>query len=114
MTVTATAFAGSSFGAWSGCGSTPGVGDNICQVTMSSAKTITATFSSSTLTVVKAGTGSGTVTGTAPGGGATSAPINCGSICQSSNAVGTTLGLTATPEPGSTFSQLGGVHQHHR
>ena len=108
VTVTATAFAGSSFGAWSGCGTTSGVGHNICQVTMSSAKTITATFSSSTLTVVKTGSGSGTVTGTAPGGGATSAPINCGSICQSSNAVGTTLGLTATPDPGSTFVSWAG------
>jgi hypothetical protein len=108
VTVTATAFAGSSFGAWSGCGTTSGVGQNICQVTMTGAKTITATFSSSALTVVKSGAGSGTVTGTAPGGGVTSAPISCGSICKSSNAVGTTISLTATPDPGSTFSSWAG------
>jgi hypothetical protein len=108
VTVTATAFPGSSFTGWSGCGATSGIGNVDCQVIMAAAKTITATFSSALLTVVKTGPGTGTVTGTAPGGNATSAPINCGSVCTSSNALGTALVLTATPDQGSTFASWGG------
>jgi hypothetical protein len=108
VTITATAFTGSSFAQWTGCGATAGAGQSTCQVIMSSARTITATFTSFPLTVVKTGTGAGTVTGSAPGGGATSAPINCGSICKSSNAAGTTIALTATPDPGSSFTSWAG------
>src|SRR5262245_29479741 len=107
VTVTATAFSGSSFSSWSGCAITSRPGNSVCQVTMSAARTITARFTSVALTVVKTGAGSGTVTGSAPGGGATSVPINCGSICKSANAVGTTLNLTATPDPGSIFGSWG-------
>jgi hypothetical protein len=100
--VTATAFAGSSFDKWDGCASISGVGNVECHVFMNAAKTITASFSTAVLTVAKTGTGTGTVTGTFPAG-QTSAAINCGSVCISSNALGTGLVLTATPDPGSSF-----------
>ena len=52
---------------------------------------------SHTLTVKKAGSGSGTVTGS-PGG------INCGGSCSASYEEGTKVTLTATPASGSTFA----------
>jgi uncharacterized repeat protein (TIGR02543 family) len=55
----------------------------------------------STLTVSKAGTGSGTVAGGA---------INCGTTCSAPNlASGTTVTLTATAATGSTFAGWGGA-----
>ena len=51
------------------------------------------------LTVNKAGTGSGTVSGGA---------ISCGSACTASLASGTTVTLTATAASGSTFTSWGG------
>ncbi len=50
-----------------------------------------------TLTVTKAGTGTGTVT-SAPAG------INCGATCSASFASGTQVTLTAAPATGSTFT----------
>ena len=53
------------------------------------------------LTVTKAGTGTGTVAGGA---------INCGSTCSAANlASGTTVTLTATPATGSTFAGWSGA-----
>ena len=52
------------------------------------------------LTLTKAGTGSGTVTG--PG-------INCGSDCAESYASGTVVSLTATPSAGTTFTGWSGA-----
>jgi hypothetical protein len=49
-----------------------------------------------TLTVSKAGAGSGTVT-SSPGG------ISCGAACSASYVIGTPVTLTATPATGSTF-----------
>jgi hypothetical protein len=49
-----------------------------------------------TLGVVRAGTGSGTVTSAPPG-------INCGSDCSEAYPAGTAVTLTATPAAGSTF-----------
>ncbi len=54
------------------------------------------------LTVVKSGTGSGTVTGS-PGG------INCGSTCTAVYGGSTVVTLTATPASGSTFGGWGGA-----
>jgi uncharacterized repeat protein (TIGR01451 family)/uncharacterized repeat protein (TIGR02543 family) len=54
-----------------------------------------------TLTVTPAGTGVGTVTSDVGG-------INCGTTCSDSFASGTVVTLTATADPGSTFTGWGG------
>ena len=54
-----------------------------------------------TLTVVKAGTGSGTVTSSPAG-------ITCGSTCSALFASGTSVTLTATADSGSTFAGWSG------
>lgn len=54
-----------------------------------------------TLTVTKAGSGTGMVSSTPPG-------INCGVTCTADFAIGTAVNLIATPDPGSLFSGWGG------
>src|SRR5207253_7449518 len=54
-----------------------------------------------TLTVNKAGTGSGTVTASPPG-------IDCGATCSASYNSGTRVFLTPTPDGGSTFTGWSG------
>lgn len=65
--------------------------------------TISATFAINTYTlaIIKAGTGSGTVTGASGG-------INCGNACSESYVLGTPLTLTAIPAFGSTFTGWSG------
>lgn len=97
LTLTAVAASGSRFLGWGGaCTNTAG----ICEIPMTSNKTVTATFAASTLTVQKIGNGSGTVT-------SSPAAINCGSTC-SAAFTATTLSLTAIPASGSTFLGWGG------
>ncbi len=98
VTLTATPASGYSFTGWSGActGSIP-----TCAVTMSSAQAVTATFNGcaggGTLTVTRAGTGGGTVTG--------SGGLNCGTVCSvTATTCGAVVALTATPAAGSTFT----------
>ena len=95
VSLSAAATAGSSFAGWSGaCAGTAS-----CSVTMSAAQSVTATFNLTpyTLTVAKAGTGSGTVTSSPAG-------INCGADCAEPYSPGTVVTLTAaaTPTPAAT------------
>ena len=100
VTLTAAAGTGSSFTGWSGevCS-----GTEPCQVTMSQARSVTATFTLNTysLSVTKAGTGGGTVTSSPAG-------INCGSTCSTSFSHNTVVTLSATADPGSTFTGWSG------
>jgi hypothetical protein len=95
VTLTAAPAAGSTFGGWSGGGCT---GTAACVVSVAAATTVTATFTLNTyaFSVVKAGTGTGTVV--SPSG------INCGATCTQMVNHGTIIGLTATPAAGSTFA----------
>ena len=100
VTLTATPNAGSVFAGWSGGGCS---GTGTCVVTMSSARSVTATFKLQTfnLTVAKAGTGLGTVT-SAPAG------INCGATCTFAYNSGTVVTLTAAANAGSVFAGWSG------
>ncbi len=94
VTLTAAAAAGSSFTGWGGaCTGTGG-----CTLSMSADHDVTATFESDkTLTVAKAGSGTGTV-GSSPAG------IDCGSTCAHTYTHGTSVTLSATPSPTSSFA----------
>jgi List-Bact-rpt repeat protein len=73
---------------WSGCAK---VTEGKCEVTMSAAKAVTATFELGIqLTVAKLGTGTGTVTSSPSG-------IECGQSCSASFPKGSKATLTATP-----------------
>jgi uncharacterized protein (DUF2141 family) len=99
VTLTAVPDPGLTFSGWSGaCSGT----STTCQVTLTQALSVTASFSTSVITnysldVYKSGNGTGLITSNPAG-------INCGSTCSASFASGTTVTLTAIPDPGSTFS----------
>jgi murein peptide amidase A len=104
VTLTATAGAGSFFTGWSegGCS---GIGT--CEVTLSTAESVTATFGivpsdDNPLSVTKAGSGSGTVTSSPAG-------IDCGSTCSDVFPSRTVVALTATAASGSTFTGWSGA-----
>jgi uncharacterized repeat protein (TIGR01451 family) len=101
VTLTGTPGANSQAVQWSGCDSVNG--SNQCVVSMTSAKTVTATFNlvKRTLTVSRTGTGSGTVTSSPAG-------INCGAGCIAVFDHGTSVTLTATPAAGSVFAGWSG------
>jgi hypothetical protein len=103
--MTATPSTGSTFAGWSGACS----GTGFCTVPMSAATSVTATFNvtpptgtNQMLTIVPAGTGSGSVV-SAPAG------IDCGATCSGSFPSGTMVRLTATPAMGSTFAGFSGA-----
>src|SRR2546426_691613 len=102
VTLTASPASGSTFTAWSGCDTVSGA---TCTVTMTAAKSVTATFTAQrfTLTVNRAGTGSGTATSSHPG-------ITCPATCTAAYDSGTRGTLAATPAPGSTFSSWSGCN----
>jgi hypothetical protein len=93
VTLTATASMGSKFVGWSGScsGTTP------CTVTMSAAKSVTASFRvAKTLKVTKKGSGLGTVSSMPLG-------ISCGATCAYAFVSGAKVTLTAKPSAGSKF-----------
>jgi alpha-tubulin suppressor-like RCC1 family protein len=101
VTLTAAPLNGTNFAGWSGCDT---ASDTTCTVTVSSDRSIRATFSMSTLTVMKAGNGRGGVTSSEPG-------IDCGpnvATCAASYSNGTALTLTAAPAAGSRFDTWSG------
>jgi hypothetical protein len=89
----ATPAVGSVFGGWSGGGCT---GTGACTTTVTAATTVIATFTqmTPTLTVTKAGTGTGTVTSVPDG-------INCGTVCSEVVNYGAVVTLSAVPTAGS-------------
>lgn len=91
VTLTGAPGANSQAPTWTGCES---VNEGKCVVTMTAAKSVTATFSIPThqLTVTKNGSGSGTVTSSPSG-------INCGATCSASYDKGTKVTLTAAMGP---------------
>ncbi len=101
-TLTAAPGANSVFTGWSGTGSGPGcAGTAPCVLTMDGGKLITATFApAQTVTVIPAGSGSGTVTSNPAG-------INCGLTC-TANYAGGNVTLTASPGANSSFTGWAG------
>ena len=100
VTLTAAPAANASFVGWSGGGCT---GTGPCTVTMTAATAVTATFTlnSYPLTVVRAGTGTGTVTSNPPG-------IDCNTDCDETYLATTPVVLTATVGPNSVFAGWSG------
>ncbi len=93
VTLSAAPLIGSTFGGWSGACT----GSGSCMVTMDMARSVTATFTLNTysLMVAQDGTGTGSVTG--PG-------ISCGTDCMETFGHGDIVTLTATPSADSTFT----------
>jgi hypothetical protein len=105
VTLAAAADGGSTFAGWSGGGCS---GSGTCQVTMSAARTVTATFNAGApathrLFVNKAGTGTGTVSSDVRPG------IDCGAFCSFPFTAGTVVTLGAAPDAGSLFAGWSGA-----
>ncbi len=109
VTLTATPAVGSSFTAWAGCDSVSGA---TCTVSMSTARSVTVTFTRQmfTLTVNKANLlgllGNGTVTSAS--NPPSPSQINCGPTCSASFGYGTVVTLKANPSFLSTFAGWSG------
>jgi hypothetical protein len=100
VTLAATPASGSTFTGWSPSSVCSGTGP--CAITMNQAQSVTAIFSTTSLSVAKAGSGSGTVTSSPAG-------ISCGTTCSSNFSSGTVVTLTETPGSGSSFSGWSGA-----
>ncbi|HEX5062858.1 MAG TPA: InlB B-repeat-containing protein [Kofleriaceae bacterium] len=102
VTLNANPSAGSTFDGWTGGGCS---GTGSCQTTITAALTVTAQFTLSqySLSVMKAGTGAGTVTSTMPSGG-----ITCGADCTELYDYGTMVTLSAAPQAGSSLTSWSG------
>jgi uncharacterized repeat protein (TIGR02543 family) len=100
VSLNATSDATSTFDGWTG--DCTGAGD--CTVAMEAARSVTATFTRIThlLTVVRAGTGGGSVTSVPAG-------IDCGTTCEAAFDAGTAIVLTAAPDATSTFAGWSGA-----
>jgi hypothetical protein len=101
VTLTATASPGSAFKLWGGACT----GTGVCEVTLGKAKTVFAKFiavGQRTLTISKAGTGTGTVVSHPAG-------IACGTTCSAQIAAEKLISLTSTPAPDSTFAGFSGA-----
>jgi hypothetical protein len=88
------ASAGSVFSGWNGCDS---VSNGVCNVNLTSDRTIDASFGleQATLTVNKSGNGTGSVTGTG---------IACGNDCTHTTNSGTNIALSPVADSGSVFA----------
>ena len=102
VTLAATPAANAILKSWSGCTSSSALE---CTVSLTAAKTVTATFQPSTylLTTVATGTGTGTVTGTG-----ISCATGSGGDCTEPVANGDTVTLTAAPGPDSILKSWSG------
>ncbi|MBK9032522.1 MAG: hypothetical protein IPL61_14630 [Myxococcales bacterium] len=100
VTLNASPAANASFAGWSGGGCT---GTAPCTTTLTAATAVTATFTlnSYTLTVITAGTSTGTVTSNPPG-------IACGADCTEVYVATTPVVLTAVPDANTTFAGWSG------
>ena len=103
VTLTAAPGTGSVFTGWTGACT----GTGSCQVTMSQARAVTATFNAApptqfTLAVIRAGAGGGSV-------GSTPLGIACGAACSASFDSGTVVTLTATAGAGAVFAGWSGA-----
>jgi uncharacterized repeat protein (TIGR02543 family) len=100
VTLTATPSAGYSFAGWSGDCS----GSGVCTVVMTAGRSVTASFTQAqfTLSVSKAGGGTGTVTSSPSG-------ISCGSVCSAAFGSGAVVTLVAAPASGNVFAGWSGA-----
>lgn len=99
VALTATPTAGYTFSGWNG-GGCSGAGG--CTVSMTMARSVTATFTAILYNLTVTRNGSGSVT-SAPTG------ISCGSDCSEAYASGASVTLTATPASGYTFTGWSGA-----
>jgi hypothetical protein len=100
--LTATAEPGSTFSGWGGACS----GTETCSLTMSEARSVTATFALTPvdypLSIVKAGSAEGVVS-SAPAG------LNCGATCTAGFTGGSVVTLSASPAAGAVFREWRGA-----